>query len=134
MPVCNQQGSRWAESRLLQGFGFTGSNFSLHQKIRYRPAVQSCLLKILQPEGRQTSPEVARSSLVSDGFRITIYLSNTGIVRSVVHEELSARWVVGRGGLQCTRIQKHRGLINGSFSRNHRCRGWKCVGRRRQAW
>lgn len=57
-----------------------------------------------------------------------------GIVRCVVHEELSACWVVCCGRLQSAWVQKHRRLINGSFSRNNCCRSWKCVGGRRQAW
>lgn len=38
--------------------------FSLHQKMRLRPAVQLGWLKTLQPERRQTSPEIAGSFLV----------------------------------------------------------------------
>ena len=100
------------------------SNFSLHQNIGHRPTVQSCLLKILQPEYRQTFPEVARNCLIADGFRITRHLSNTGIVSCVVHKD----WVVCQGWLRCSWVQKHRGLINGSFSRSNCCRNWKCVG------
>lgn len=56
-----------------------------------------------------------------------------GVVRCVVHEELGARRVVRRGGLQCSWVQEHWGLVNGSFSRNNCCRSWKCVGGRGQA-
>lgn len=49
-------------------------------KDRAQAPVQSRLLKILQPECRQTSPDVARRCLVSDGFR---QLSNTSSLRTV---------------------------------------------------
>lgn len=57
-----------------------------------------------------------------------------GIVGCVVHEQLSACWVVSSGGLQRPWVQEQGRLINGSFGRNHGCRSWECVGGRRQAW
>lgn len=64
LPYTVNKGVASARGEKQKDLALLAQLFSLHQKMRPRPAVQSGWLKILQPECRQMSPEIAGSFLV----------------------------------------------------------------------